>query len=193
MKKRRTRRLLGRLALPVLTIFSLHVEAVAAGMQLAQSSAPAAPEQPAPATSGQTQDPATGQAQEPQPSARPACLDQFGSVLDESGILFNHASSHLRREEVPAIDRLAEYAKSCPEARFQLDGHTDSAGSQLYNQFLSEQRVKTVIGELEERGVDASRLSPATGHGETQPTESKCNWSREGRQANRRVEIIMTE
>lgn len=135
--------------------------------------------------------PAPQQPQEPEKPVRPACLDQFDSVMPASGVLFNWGSSDLRRQEVEVIDRVAAYARSCPEAHFQVDGHTDSSGRPRYNQFVSEQRVKTVIRELEARGVDPARLSPVTGHGEADPKES--NWSREGRQANRRVEIIMTE
>lgn len=189
MKNRRIRRLSGLLALPVLMIFPLRLEAAVGGMQVAQSSTTAQPQQPAPRK--QSPEPTVQQAREPRQPVRPACLDQFDSLVGDARIQFNWSSSHLRRQEVATIDRIAKYASQCPEAHFQVDGHTDSSGSRRYNQFFSEQRVKTVIDELEARGVDPSRLSPATGHGETEPKES--NWSRDGRQANRRVEITMTK
>lgn len=202
MERRRTIRFFAALALPALAVFPVGADAAPASLLLAQSSTTTAPDQQPPVAPPQPQQPAAPQPaapqpvappppQEPQPPARAACLDQFGSAVANPNIYFNWASSHLRRQDVATIDSIASYAKSCPEARFRVDGHTDSSGPKRYNQFFSEQRVNTVIAELEARGVDVSRFSPAIAHGEGDPKES--NASREGRQANRRVEIVMTE
>ena len=65
-------------------------------------------------------------------------------------------------------------------------GHTDSVGSEAFNQTLSEQRAATVANYLTGRGVQSARLA-TKGYGESQPKAS--NTTEEGRAENRRVEI----
>jgi len=72
----------------------------------------------------------------------------------------------------------------------RIEGHTDSSGSAEINQQLSQQRAEAVMQALEARGVDAARLS-AEGYGAERPLAS--NDTEEGRSANRRVEVYLTD
>jgi outer membrane protein OmpA-like peptidoglycan-associated protein len=70
-----------------------------------------------------------------------------------------------------------------------VDGHTDSTGSDVYNQQLSERRANSVAGFLRSSGVDSRRIL-AGGFGETQPIAT--NETPQGRAQNRRVEITLS-
>ena len=73
-----------------------------------------------------------------------------------------------------------------PKANFVVEGHTDSIGSEAFNQKLSEDRASKVVGFLTKNGVSSARLKSA-GFGETSPIKSNSTSS--GRAANRRVEV----
>ncbi|UWQ22277.1 OmpA family protein [Jannaschia sp. W003] len=75
-----------------------------------------------------------------------------------------------------------------PNSRVQVIGHTDNTGSAAYNQDLSERRARSVAGILYEAGVSPARVQ-TIGRGESSPIAS--NQTAEGRQANRRVEIVI--
>jgi len=77
-----------------------------------------------------------------------------------------------------------------PNAKFTVDGHTDSTGSDSLNQRLSESRALSVKEYLTSHGIDGFRLSSA-GYGETKPIAS--NSTRDGRAQNRRVEINLVK
>jgi outer membrane protein OmpA-like peptidoglycan-associated protein len=83
---------------------------------------------------------------------------------------------------------MAAVFKEYPNARFSIEGHTDSIGSSTLNQNLSDSRATAVMEYLIKSGVEASRLV-AKGFGEDKPIAS--NSTREGRTSNRRVEIIL--
>jgi outer membrane protein OmpA-like peptidoglycan-associated protein len=72
----------------------------------------------------------------------------------------------------------------------EVGGHTDSVGSEAYNQGLSERRADAVRDYLMSKGVKASRLT-ARGYGESRPVAS--NDTEEGRAENRRVELVVIE
>jgi OOP family OmpA-OmpF porin len=72
----------------------------------------------------------------------------------------------------------------------EVAGHTDSVGSEEYNQGLSERRANTVRDYLASKGINASRLT-ARGYGEGRPVAS--NDTSEGRQENRRVELVVLD
>lgn len=84
------------------------------------------------------------------------------------------------------IDRIAQVLVKYPQTTIVVEGHTDSTGSEAYNQGLSERRAWSVQRLLTERGVHPSRIS-AIGYGESRPVASNDNPA--GRQLNRRVEI----
>jgi chemotaxis protein MotB len=111
-----------------------------------------------------------------------------------SGILFPSGSSQLKRGDV-AEDTLGEVAavlRDINDREFQIAGHTDnipvSSRTFANNWDLSLQRARTVLQKLIDLGVPPERLS-AAGHGDTAPVAS--NDTEEGRQQNRRIEIVL--
>lgn len=112
-------------------------------------------------------------------------------TLDDS-ILFDFDKSDLRPDAAATVDALAEAFVQVGPERLEVRGHTDSKGSDDYNQDLSERRAATVAAALKERSV-ASEIA-AQGFGESQPVaqnelDGKDNPA--GRQLNRRVEIYV--
>lgn len=86
----------------------------------------------------------------------------------------------------PTLNEVAEVLRDYPQTLIDVYGHTDSTGSDAYNQTLSENRARSVAAYLEARGVSGTRLA-TRGFGETQPIAD--NATEQGRAANRRVEI----
>lgn len=103
-----------------------------------------------------------------------------------SDILFDHNSAALRSSSRSTLDELGANFRQYPDNKIIVEGHTDSTGTDVYNQRLSEQRASTVADYLIDRGVSASNVI-VYGYGELRPKSS--NDSAEGRQLNRRVEI----
>lgn len=106
-----------------------------------------------------------------------------GSITLE-GVSFELNSAELTAASRPVLDRLAADLKKYPRLRVEVQGHTDSSGSDEYNLKLSERRAQAVRDYLIAHGVAATQLE-ARGYGETQPIES--NATAEGRARNRRV------
>ncbi len=102
------------------------------------------------------------------------------------GVNFELNSAQLTVNAETILDGVAATLSSSPGFNVELQGHTDSTGSDSYNMNLSQKRAKSVKSYLVDRGVDGSRLT-ARGYGEEQPMAS--NDSREGRAQNRRVEL----
>ena len=89
--------------------------------------------------------------------------------------------------------RIHDFAKAMntdKRLKADIEGHTDSVGSDAYNQKLSERRAASVVKALTELGVEKSRLK-AVGYGESKPIAS--NETVEGRAENRRVHAVMTK
>ena len=84
------------------------------------------------------------------------------------------------------LNEVVELLGKNPGLQAILEGHTDSVGTQTYNQKLSERRADSVMQYLLQKGIPADRLS-STGYGETKPRAT--NDTKEGRALNRRVEI----
>ena len=103
-----------------------------------------------------------------------------------SDILFDFNSSALRGSSRDTLRDLATNFAKYPDNRIAVEGHTDSVGTDSYNQKLSEQRAANVADYLIEQGVSASTIT-VYGYGESRPKET--NDTPEGRQLNRRVEI----
>ncbi len=103
-----------------------------------------------------------------------------------ASITFATDSSQIRPEFYPTLNDLASTLQRYPQSYIDVVGHTDSTGSEQYNQRLSEQRAQSVANFLRSRGVAPARIA-AFGQGETQPIAT--NATAEGRQANRRVEV----
>jgi len=101
-------------------------------------------------------------------------------------ILFDFGSSELRPESRLTLRDLAENFRRYSNEQYEVEGHTDSVGSDDFNVRLSQRRAETVRGYLIDNGVMASQVF-AYGYGATRPKAS--NDTPDGRQMNRRVEI----
>ena len=102
------------------------------------------------------------------------------------GVTFDVGSATLQPAFRATLDKVAQSMIDYPQSLIDVYGHTDSTGSDAFNQRLSEQRATTVMNYLISRGVPASRLR-SQGFGETMPVAS--NDTVDGRAKNRRVEI----
>jgi outer membrane protein OmpA-like peptidoglycan-associated protein len=108
-------------------------------------------------------------------------------VLDmPSGITFGVDSSTVQPGFQSTLDKVATTLTQYEKTYVDVMGHTDSTGSDAYNQSLSERRASSVSSYLTSRGVQSARLA-TKGYGESQPKAS--NIDEAGRAANRRVEI----
>jgi outer membrane protein OmpA-like peptidoglycan-associated protein len=101
-------------------------------------------------------------------------------------VTFAVDSAAIQPAMMPALTDFAETLRAYPESYVDVIGHTDSTGSEAYNQRLSEQRANSAATFLASRGVRRERLV-AYGFGETRPVAS--NDTEQGRAANRRVEV----
>ena len=103
-----------------------------------------------------------------------------------SGINFAYNSAAVEPQFRGTLDKVASVLADYPQTYIDVYGHTDSSGSDAYNQGLSERRAVSVADYLSSHSVQSARIA-TRGFGETQPIES--NESDQGRAANRRVEI----
>ena len=105
-------------------------------------------------------------------------------------VLFDFDKAEIKPEFTAEVDAAAELLLANPDVTVRIDGHTDSIGTEEYNQGLSERRAEAVAAYLEAAGVSRDRMTVA-GFGETQPVAS--NDTAEGRALNRRVEIDLID
>ena len=103
-----------------------------------------------------------------------------------SGITFAYNSSQVQPQFRQTLDQVADILSQYKQTYIDVYGHTDSTGSDAYNQRPSEQRAVSVADYLASRGVQPARIG-TRGFGKSQPIAS--NDTEEGRAANRRVEI----
>ena len=103
-----------------------------------------------------------------------------------SGITFATDSSAVQPQFRPTLDQVSSVLAQYPKTYIDVYGHTDSDGSDAYNQTLSERRAQSVADYLTSHGVQSARIA-TRGFGETQPIAS--NETAEGKASNRRVEI----
>lgn len=113
-----------------------------------------------------------------------------GMVLTLGDVLFDTAKSTLKPGADVVMGRVATFMEKNPGTKVLIEGHTDSRGSDEYNQSLSRLRAMAVQDALAGRGIDRSRVETA-GKGEGYPVAS--NDDAAGRQANRRVEIVFSD
>ena len=113
-----------------------------------------------------------------------------GIVVEfSSKVLFAYDKSNLSDEAKTSLDKLVKVLNSYPDTDIELQGHTDSKGTEEYNQALSERRANAVSGYLVGKGINNSRLT-IKGFGETMPKYT--NDTADGRTQNRRVEFLIT-
>jgi OOP family OmpA-OmpF porin len=114
-----------------------------------------------------------------------SCATRFTVISESNAIYFKTGSSELDAEE-PLLDAGTDIAKRCPSVKFEVNGYTDNVGSRRSNRKLSEERARSVVHYLVEKGVDAARIRSA-GYGESHPVAS--NNSDANRAKNRRIEF----
>ncbi|MBP1838732.1 OmpA family protein [Formosa algae] len=105
-------------------------------------------------------------------------------------ILFDTGKSSIKTHSEEVLTNIIAILKEYPNAKFTVEGHTDSSGSDSLNMKLSESRALSVKDYLVGHGIDEFRLS-SKGYGETKPIDS--NKTRAGRANNRRVEINLVK
>ncbi|WP_437918403.1 OmpA family protein [Sphingobacterium sp. LRF_L2] len=105
-----------------------------------------------------------------------------------SDLLFPTNSSYLTDKAKVELSKLAKLLKDNDGKKVRVDGHTDSTGEEGYNKWLSDKRAASVKKFLEDAGVSTGRIS-TKGFGQTKPVAD--NKTPEGRQKNRRVEVVI--
>jgi len=113
-----------------------------------------------------------------------------GTTIVLRNIFFDFDKATLRPESKTELERVYTLLMENPRMKVRIAGHTDSQGSDEYNQRLSEARAKSVQDYLISRGIPANRLA-FIGYGESRPIDT--NDTDEGRQNNRRVELEILE
>jgi OOP family OmpA-OmpF porin len=147
----------------------------------ARPAAPA-PAAPAPAAPAKPASPAPT----PAPAAKPAPQSVRQAVVIQADALFDFDKSVLRPDGRKSIDDAIAKLRGVDVEMVIATGHTDSVGSDAYNQRLSERRAAAVKDYLVSKGIAASKIT-TIGKGESQPVAT--NRTAEGRQKNRRVDI----
>ncbi|MBW2071639.1 MAG: OmpA family protein [Deltaproteobacteria bacterium] len=122
----------------------------------------------------------------PPPAKPPGTLE----IITIHAPYFDFDSAEINADYIPALDLVVDKLASNPNLSIVIEGHTDSTGPAEYNQKLSERRAQAVQAYLLKKGVPADRMT-VIGWGESRPRIS--NLTREGRAANRRVEIRVLE
>ena len=108
------------------------------------------------------------------------------AITLKGDVTFDLDSDMVRPGLYNELDRIAQIMIKYPDTSILVEGHTDSTGSETYNQQLSERRATNVKNLLVQRGVQDFRVN-ILGYGESRPIAT--NATPEGRQMNRRVEI----
>ena len=117
----------------------------------------------------------------------PIAIEEVARV--ELLVNFDFDRSEVKEQYLPEIESVARFMEQYPDRVVELEGHTDSRGTDAYNLGLSQRRAEAVMAELVGRfGISPSRVS-AKGFGESQPIGS--NDSAQGRAENRRVITVV--
>src|SRR5271163_4597425 len=111
-----------------------------------------------------------------------------GLIVNMSDVLFDTGSYTLKPGAREKLAKISGILLAHPGLTLQIEGHTDSVGTDDFNQQLSERRADSVRDFLAENGVPASTIT-ARGFGKTQPVAT--NDTADGRQRNRRVELVV--
>jgi outer membrane protein OmpA-like peptidoglycan-associated protein len=111
-----------------------------------------------------------------------------GLVLTLGDVLFDTGKAELNSGAARKLDQLAQFLTAHPDRRVQIDGFTDSVGTDSYNLDLSQRRADAVGSALRGRGIDATRIT-TEGYGKAFAVASNAESG--GRQLNRRVEVTI--
>jgi len=124
----------------------------------------------------------------------PASKDLFlapievGLTVRLKNIYFDFNKTTLKSESFTELNKVVDFLQANPNVAIEISGHTDSKGSDEYNNTLSQGRSQSVVDYLVQQGIDESRLT-AKGYGESKPIDT--NDTPEGQANNRRVEFTV--
>ncbi|MFT5714760.1 MAG: OOP family OmpA-OmpF porin, partial [Flavobacterium sp.] len=108
--------------------------------------------------------------------------------MEARSVFFNSGKATFKSGDVPArLDAITNILKEYPNAKFTIEGHTDSDGSDAFNQKLSEDRANALKDAVVQRGIKVDNLT-TIGYGETKPVAT--NKTAAGKAKNRRTEVI---
>ncbi|WP_291076956.1 OmpA family protein [Hyphomonas sp.] len=124
-----------------------------------------------------------------EPSLR-RCQTAFDMTMQERSILFQSNLAIVSATSHRLLDALTGVALLCDSHAIEIGAHTDSRGSNEYNEVISQQRSDAVRDYMTERGVDASALTPV-GYGESRPIDRAENYDAWAK--NRRMEFKVSE
>ncbi len=152
------------------------------------------------ATAAASADEQLQQAQLEKKELRAQLLQQFNTILETrdtarglvvnmSDVLFDTGKQALRPVAREKLAKISGIMLAYPALTLGIEGNTDSVGGDAYNQGLSERRAESVRGYLAKQGIPGASMT-AVGFGKTQPIAS--NNTAEGRQQNRRVELVVS-
>ena len=113
---------------------------------------------------------------------------EVGLTVRLKNIYFDTDKTILKPQSFVELDKVVNFLKSNPSVAIEISGHTDSQGTDAYNENLSQGRSQSVVDYLIGQGIDSSRLV-AHGYGESKPIDT--NNTDEGRANNRRVEFTV--
>lgn len=126
------------------------------------------------------------------PMTQEVTADAMYSALNKDGFIalyinFDTGKSDIKPESMAIIGQIAALLKAHPELKVSIEGHTDNVGTPQNNKVLSQQRAKSVMNAVVQKGIAPSRMT-AVGWGQEKTIAD--NRSEEGRAKNRRVEIV---
>ena len=131
------------------------------------------------------------------PAETDSSIEELGSKFRPGrkavarNIYFNHGTSELQKESLPNLEALLKTMLKAPSLMIEVAGHTDNTGPPSVNKLLSLKRAEAIQKWLVAKGVKASRVTP-NGYGESKPIASDDD-EKDGRELNRRIEIIVIE
>ncbi|HVK49558.1 MAG TPA: OmpA family protein [Pseudobacter sp.] len=108
---------------------------------------------------------------------------------DKNAVLFGYDKADLTASTENSLNKLVAILKEYPDTNIEVQGHTDSRGTDEYNMSLSQRRATSVAGYLTRNGVASGRVT-TKGYGESAPVAT--NDTDEGRAQNRRVNFLIT-
>jgi outer membrane protein OmpA-like peptidoglycan-associated protein len=135
---------------------------------------------------GEEPTPALGSEEEPTPRGVPGRDAPIRSVVPN--VYFEFNSDRIDPRYYPDLDKLGQALAQRPEYRLRIEGHTDNIGSDAYNQALSDRRAESVRSYLVQKFAIAPERLTVKGYGKNNPIAD--NYTPEGRDKNRRIEVV---
>lgn len=120
------------------------------------------------------------------------CVDPCGKAIKLDNINFDLDKSEILPKAIPDLERIVKLMKDNPNIKVEMSSHTDSQGSDAYNQRLSQRRADATVNYIVNQGISKDRLI-ARGAGETELKNKKCTnnvpCSDDEHRINRRTEF----